>query len=830
MQFIRNAADESGRKNAMSPVPSLAPQALYHRVDPATLGFTTTDELPEFNDFIGQDRAIHAVQFGIGMTRQGYNIFALGPSGMGKHALVQRYVQAEAAQEPAPDDWCYVNNFAQPYRPIALRLPAGRGATLRSDMERLIDDLQTALASAFESEEYQTRRQTLEMELQEQQQEQLKTLQDQARERGLTLLRTPGGLVFAPFKDGNVLEPEQFNELPQEEQDRLKAEVEVLQEQLQKVLYQMPKLERDIRERLRELNQEVSGFVLNELMDDLQQKYSDLPPVIEFLGAVRTDVSENLPSFLNARAKANEAADGAPPPPLPNGASSSPFLRRYSVNLLVDASEETGAPVIYESNPTYLNLVGRVEQMATMGALITDFTLIKPGVLHRANGGYVIIDADKVLANPYAWDGLKRALQFREVRIESPMQMMSLTTTVSLEPEPIPLDIKIVLVGDRRLYYLLSQYDPDFNELFKVAADFGDELVRNTETEMQYAQVIATIVRREDLYPFDSSAVARIIEQSSRMVSDAERLSTRIQAIVDLMEEADYWATKAGAEVVRTDHVQQAIDGQIYRTDRIRERMQEEILRQTILIDTDGEKIGQINGLSVVQMGNYAYGQPSRITANVHMGDGAVVNIEREVEMSGPIHSKGVLILASLLRSRYATDRPLSLSASLVFEQSYGGVDGDSASSTELYALLSAIGQVPIKQSLAVTGSVNQHGEVQAIGGVNEKIEGFFDLCQKRGLTGDQGVLIPVANVKHLMLRQDVVDAVANGQFAIYPVTTIEQGIELLTGMPAGEQQEDGSYPAGTVNDLVAQRLDAFAKKRAALEDWAKEKREENKS
>ncbi|MCB0189017.1 MAG: AAA family ATPase, partial [Caldilineaceae bacterium] len=384
------------------------------------------------------------------------------------------------------------------------------------------------------------------------------------------------------------------------------------------------------------------------------------------------------------------------------------------------ASEQQGAPVIYESNPTYLNLVGRVEQMATMGALVTDFTLIKPGVLHRANGGYVIIDADKVLMNHYAWDGLKRALEFRELRIESPMQMMSMTTTVSLEPEPIPLDIKIVLIGDRRLYYLLSQHDPDFNEIFKVAADFGDEFVRNANNEALYARVIATMAKDEKLHPFDNSAVARIIEQSSRMVSDAERLSTRLQAIVDLMEEADYWATKAGETIVRAAHIDQAIHGQIYRSDRIQERMQEEILRQTILIDTEGAKVGQINGLSVVQMGNYAYGQPSRITVNIHMGNGAVVNIEREVEMSGPIHSKGVLILASLLRSRYAGERPLSLSASIVFEQSYGGVDGDSASSTELYALLSAIANVPIKQSFAVTGSVNQRGEVQAIGGVNE--------------------------------------------------------------------------------------------------------------
>jgi len=798
----------------MPSVPSLPPEALYRRCNPATLSFETTEELPDIGDFIGQDRAIKAIKFGIGMSRHGYNIFALGQSGTGKHALSQRYVEQQAATEAPPNDWCYVNNFEQPYRPRVLCLPAGMGKTLRSDVQQLIEELRNALSSAFENEEYQTRRRALEMELQEQQQKSLDELQEQARERGLTLLRTPTGLVFAPYKEGNVLTPEQFDGLPKEEQDHLKAELEGLQERLQKVLIQVPRLERELRGRMRVLNEEISGFVLNELMDDFYQKYAEQADVVSFLQALQKDVSENLTNFVTAE----EKPEDQPLTVLPNGATASPLLRRYTVNLLVDASDLSGAPVIYESNPSYLNLVGRVEQMASMGALITDFTLIKPGALHRANGGYLILDAPKVLASPYAWEGLKRALQFGEIRIESPVQMMNMSTTVSLEPEPIPLDIKVVLIGDRQAYYLLAQYDPDFNELFKVAADFGDELARTADTELLYAELIATITRRERLRPFDSSAVARVIEQGSRMVSDAERLSTRFQVVVDLMEESDYWAQQAGATVVSAAHVQQAIDAQIYRSDRVRERTQEEILRATILVDTDGAKVGQINGLSVLQLGTYMFGQPARITATVHMGDGNVVNIEREVEMSGPTHSKGVLILASLLRARYATMRPLALSASLVFEQSYGGVDGDSASSTELYALLSAIANVPIKQSLAVTGSVNQHGQVQVIGGVNEKIEGFFDLCQARGLTGEQGVLIPVANVKHLMLRQDIVDAAAAGQFHIYPITTIDEGIELLTGIPAGTANAKGVYPKGTINFLVEQRLQEFAERRAALD------------
>ncbi|MEZ4868947.1 MAG: ATP-binding protein [Caldilineaceae bacterium] len=813
----------------MSPVQPLPTASLYRRCDPTGFSFETTTDVDPLLDFIGQDRAVKAIEFGIGMSRQGYNIFALGPSGTGKHALAQRYVEQKAATEAPPDDWCYVNNFEQPYRPYALRLPAGMGKQLRNDVQHLVGELRNALSSAFESEEYQTRRQALEMELQERQQQPLNELQEQARGRGLTLLRTPGGLVFAPFKDGNVLAPEQFEQLSTEEQERLKAEVEVLQEQLQKVLLQMPRLEREMRDRFRELNEEISGFVLNNLMDDLYQRYNEQPAIISYLQALQKDVSDNLADFVTAgeargdgqggEAGAGRSSEGQTMPVFPDGFTGSLFMRRYMVNLLVNAGELTGAPVVYESNPSYLNLVGRVEQMASMGALITDFTLIKPGVLHRANGGYLILDVLKVLANPYAWEGLKRALQFREIRIESPTQMLNMTTTISLEPEPIPLEVKVVLIGDRNSYYLLSQYDPDFNELFKVAADFGDQLERNAATQQLYAQMIATIAKREELHPFDRAAVARIIEQASRLVSDAERMTTQIESIVDLMEEAEYWANQEQATIISGKHVQQAIDAQIYRSDRIRARMQEEVLRETILIDTSGAKIGQINGLSVIQVGNYLYGQPSRITATIHMGEGDVVNIEREVEMSGPTHSKGVLILASFLRARYALERPLALSASLVFEQSYGGVDGDSASSTELYVLLSAIADVPIKQSLAVTGSVNQHGQVQAIGGVNEKIEGFFDLCQARGLTGDQGVLIPVANVKHLMLRQDIVEAAAAGQFQIYPITTIDEGIEVLTGMAAGERNARGNYPKGTINYKVEQRLREFAKRQAALKE-----------
>ncbi len=798
----------------MAAVSPLKPELLYRRAVLEHLGCDSTSELPDVPDFIGQERAISAVEFGINMSRQGYNIFAYGSSGTGKHALIRRYVERHALKENPPSDWCYINNFEQPYKPLALELPAGRAKVLRDDINRLIEDLRRSLASAFESEEYQNRRRALEIEFQERQQESLQQLQEQARERGLALLRTPAGLAFAPVKDGNVVSPEDFEKLPPENQEQITTEIQALQEQLQKVLAQTPRWEREFRSRQRALEQEVAGVVLINLMEDLYQKYADLPAVIQFLQAVQKDVSDHLADFQSGSDKGEEDEGTV----LPNGATASPLLRRYQVNVLVDASEYQGAPVIHESNPSYLNLVGRVEQMAFQGALITDFTLIKPGVLHHANGGYLILDALKVLNSPYAWEGLKRALQFRQIRIESPGQMLNMTSTVSLEPEPISLDVKVILMGDPYLYYQLAQLDPDFNELFKVAADFGDELARTPETERLYAQLLATIVRREGLHHFDCSAIGRVIEHSARMANDAERLTIRMQPVVDLMEEADYWATQAGDSLVTAKHVQQAIEAKTFRSDRVRALLQDEIIRQTVLIETSGERIGQINGLSVLQLGNFVFGQPSRITATVRMGEGEVINIEREVDMSGPLHSKGVLILSSFLSARYAIERPLSLSASLVFEQSYGGVDGDSASSTELYALLSAIAELPIRQSLAVTGAVSQNGEVLAIGGVNEKIEGFFDLCAERGLTGDQGVLIPASNVKHLMLRPDIVAAVERGEFHIYAINNIDEGIELLTGVPAGVRNRSGKYPRNSVNGRVEARLRKLAKKRAEFD------------
>ncbi len=776
--------------------------------DPAQFEFETTEDLEDLAQIIGQERAIGAIQFGIGIQRDGYNVYALGPSGTGKRTTVRQFLEKKAADEPVPSDWCYVNNFEDTPKPTTLELPPGKGVELRDDMEQLVEELRSAIPAAFESEDYQTRKQELQEEYQEKQEEALNTIQERAKERGIALIRTPVGLAFAPVEEGEVVSPDAFQQLPDEKREQVKEDIAQLQEELQESMRQARHWEREARARVKELNRQVAMLAVGHRIDDLQEKYSNIPPVVDYLNAVKNDVVENVEDFRSTGDEEAEAFLG-----LPTQQMHEAKFRRYQVNVLVDHSESQGAPVVYEEHPTYNNLIGRIEHIAQMGALVTDFNLIKPGALHRANGGYLLVEARELLTQPYAWDGLKRVLRSQQVRIESLSQALSLVSTVSLEPEPIPLDVKVVLIGERLLYYLLNQYDPDFSELFKVEADFDDQMPRTSESDELYARLVATIARREELRPFDRAAVARVIERSSRLVGDTKKLSTHLLSVAELLEEADYWAGHAEHGVVVVEDVERAIRERISRADRLRERTQEHIRRGMILIDTDGEKRGQVNGLSVIALGDYAFGRPSRITARTRLGKGNVIDIEREVDLGGPIHSKGVLILSSYLGARYAAEHPLSLSASLVFEQSYAGVEGDSASLGELCALLSDLADAPIKQSLAVTGSVNQHGEVQPIGGVNEKIEGFFDACRAKGLTGDQGVLIPVANVEHLMLRHDVLEAVEAGDFHVYAVRTVDEATSLLTGEPAGIRNEEGEFPHGSVNQRVEARLIELAEK-----------------
>ncbi len=799
----------------MPPIQELSPEDLYQTCDLSQFKFGTTADLKPKSSFVGQARAEQAVAFGIGMKGEGYNIFALGPSGSGKHSLLRRAFESRAKSRDVPSDWCYVHNFRQPDKPLAIQLPAGRGASLAQDMDRLIEELRTALSTAFESEEFQNRRQEIQETFQEDQERAFEKLRSKAGSEGFTLLRTPAGLGFAPVKDGEVVDPDEFQKLDQGERKRLEASVSDLQEDLQKILRKMPRLQREMQERLRDLQREMAGMAVGGLIEDLRQKYEAFPRVLDHLAQVHEDVIQNVRDFVednDDQAEAHQMARAAMS--VSGGPGDTPPLRKYKVNLLVDHGQSATGPVVDEDNPTYTNLVGRVEHIPQMGALLTDFNLIKPGALHRANGGYLILDARKLLLQPYAWEGLKRALHAGKIHIESPGQAYGLLSTVSLEPEPIPLDVKVGLTGDRELYYMLSALDPEFDELFKVMADFETTVEKGKRSLKNYANLIARLARQADLRPFDRAAVGRVIEHASRLVEDADKLTARLRQVSDLLREADYWAGQRKQDVVRAEDVQQAIDAQIHRADRLRDRMQEQILRETIYIDTHGEQVGQINGLSVIELGGFSFGRPSRITARVRMGKGEVVDIEREVELGGPLHSKGVFILEGFLGARYAEDTPLSLSASLVFEQSYGGVDGDSASSAELYALMSAIGGIPIRQSLAVTGSVNQLGEIQPIGGVNEKIEGFFDICRSRRLSGDQGVVIPASNIKHLMLRRDVVEAVAAGSFHVYPVKTVDEGMSLLTGLPAGERDKTGDYPAGSFNRKITQRLQDLAESR----------------
>ena len=806
----------------MATVQRLTPEQLCRTCDGAQFEFETTAELENLAEIIGQERAVDAVQFGIGIRREGYNLFALGPSGTGKRTTIGQFLDQKAAAEPVPSDWCYVYNFEQSYRPRTLRLPPGQGGMLRKDMEQFVEELRTAIPAAFETEDYRTRRQEAEEEFKEHQEQAFSQVQKEAQERNIALIRTPAGLAFAPLRGGEVIGPEEYQKLPEEERKQFEEAIAEVQGRLQETMPQVRVWEREKRDKVKELDRQVAMFAAGHIIDELREKYTELEDVVDYLNAVEQDVVEHVDEF-----RTSEEEPQAVNLPLPRTLASSPLFRRYQVNLLVDHSQSKGAPVIYESNPTHHNLMGQVEHLAQMGALVTDFNLIKPGALHRANGGYLILDARQLLLQPYAWEGLKRAIRSQEIRIESLGQALSLVSTVSLSPEPIPLDVKVILIGERLLYYQLYRLDPDFGELFKVAVDFSEDMTRTPENNLLYARLLATMARRDGLRDFDRGAVARIIEHSARMSGDSQKLSVHLSSVSDLLREADYWASVAGNGIVTIDDVQRAIDAQIRRADRLRERAQERIQRGTILIDTTGERVGQVNGLSVIGLGGFAFGQPSRITARVRIGKGKVVDIEREVELGGPIHSKGVLILSSFLGARYAAERPLSLAASLVFEQSYGGVEGDSASMAELCALLSALAETPVKQSLAMTGSVNQHGQAQPIGGVNEKIEGFFDICSARGLTGEQGVIIPVPNVQHLMLRHDVVEAVAAGKFHIYPMHNVDQAIELLTGIPAGAPDEDGNFPKGTVNQLVEARLIALAEKQRAFSAPPKEEEEE---
>ena len=770
--------------------------------DPAILRFQSTAELEPLNDVIGQERAVRAIDFGVDMPGPGYNIFAVGASGSGRATAVRQFLDRRAALRPAPADWCYVYNFDDPRRPSSLKLPTGRAFALAERMAETLSTLRRELPRAFEGEQYEERRRELMLEMQRKQQSLFGELETYLNERGFALIRSQAGLTIAPVREGEVLNSEAFQQLDDETRQRYDEQRPELQERFDKAMRNARDLDRQAKKRVDNINNEMAGFVVDNIMADLQEAYADCPQVTAYLQAVGADIVSNIGQFVGS--------DEEQTNPLKALGGGGDWFVRYQVNVLTGQPGDR-APVVFEDNPTYQRLIGRIAHRAEFGAVVTDFTEIRPGALHQANGGYLVIEAQRLLAKPLAWDGLKRALRNHQIKIEEMGQFYGMVSGTTLDPDPIPLDVKVVLIGEGQVLQLLTAYDDDFRELFKVRAQFVGTMKRNDDTAEDYAHLVGNLCRKDNLLPFGPDALARIIDQSARWAGDQQKLTTRFSAVADLVREAAFWAGRHGHDVVNAEDVARAVDESHYRLSYAAQRSIEAIEEGLNLISTRGSTVGQINGLSVIQMGGFAFGIPSRITARTHAGRSGVVSIDREVRMSGPIHNKGQMILSAYLASCFAQEKPLSVSASLTFEQLYSGVEGDSASSTELYALLSALSGVPIRQSLAVTGSVNQFGQVQPIGGVNHKIEGFYDVCKSQGLTGEQGVLIPASNVRHLMLREDVVEACLQGQFHVYAVSTIEEGIELLTGVPAGDLIEEGGYSEGSIYALTQARLEAYA-------------------
>jgi predicted ATP-dependent protease len=766
-------------------------------IDPKSLGFKTTAELKPTDTLIGQERALKALAFGLAMPGPEFNVFVLGPPSSGRRTSVKAALTKAAKDREAPSDWVYVHNFADPDRPRALRLPHGQGRKLRTAMAEAMSELSVTLPAAFDSEEYRARRTAIDEQYHASQSDVIEALHQRAAAQNIAIVKTPLGFGMAPMHGGKVVKPEVFNQLPDNMRREVEARIGSLQKELEANLAEAPAANRLRRQHIADLDEDFARAAVEAALDDVSTQFSELTEVSAYLAAAEDDLVRNA-----AQSRDTLRAGGS---------AAASLLRCYSVNVIVAHDDEKGAPVVEDANSTLSSLMGRIEHVAQQGALVQDFTQIKPGSLHRANGGYLILDAAQLTSTPAAWSWLKRGLASGTVAMDSAGEPAVADLARTIEPEVIPLDVKVILIGDRDLYRSLAQSDPDFARLFKVQAEFDEAVVRSKETDKDYSRLIASVVASHKLKPIEAAGVARLMEEAARLAEDRDRLSLDVGRIADIAREADHAAHEAKHATIKRDDIQRAIESYAGRAARPRDRAQDSVTRGIVLVDTDGDKIGQINGLSLHEEGLISYGRPSRITARVHVGQGRVTDIEREAQLGGALHSKGVMILWGYLAGRFAQDSPLSLAASLVFEQSYATVEGDSAASAELYALLSALAEAPIRQGLAVTGSVNQCGDVQAVGGINEKIEGFFDLCKARGLTGTQGVLIPRANVQNLMLREDVVEAAKEKKFSVHAVSTIDEGVALLTGVAAGERQADGSYPAASLNGRVQARLKTFA-------------------
>jgi lon-related putative ATP-dependent protease len=799
----------------------LTAEQVRRQCPPDVFKCDSTAELEPKDGIIGQDRALSALKFGLNIAKAGFNVFVSGLAGTGRTTAIESFVEALAAKKTTPSDWCYVHNFGDAYCPKALGVPAGMGKTLRKDMEATINDARRSLLQTFTSKEYAQRRDEITEDFNKKKEAVFRMLDKKARERGFILQTTPVGVLFIPSVDGEPMSEEAYNKLGAKEKDGLKKKQEELTDELKEQIARLNTERSAIDKQLEDTDREVAGYSIRHLFAKMREKYAKLPQVVDYLKEVEQDIVANFEQFREE--PKNKEGD---PLAAMREMAQQQALRKYEVNLLVDNSELKGAPVILELNPTFNNLFGRIEKEAQFGALSTDFTMIKAGSLHRANGGYLVVRIEDILTNFQSWEGLKRTLRDGKLVIEELGERLGFVVTKSLKPEPIPLEVKVVVSGEPMFYYLLLRLDPDFKELFKVKADFDSRMDRSEANLKDYAGVICRICNSENLKHLSAAALAQIIEHSSRLAGDQEKLSALFADIADILREASFWAEQNKSRYIEAKHVAKAIEEKVYRSNLIQQRINEMIANGLIIIDAAGEKSGQVNGLAVIDLGDFAFGRPNRITTSVGVGREGLIDIEREAKLGGPLHTKGVMILSGYITDKYVGEIPLSLSARLVFEQSYEEVEGDSASSTELYAILSRLADVPIKQGIAVTGSVNQKGEVQAIGGINEKIEGFFEVCRAKRLNGEQGVLIPASNVRNLMLKEEVVAAVRDGKFHIYPVSTIDQGIEVLTGVKAGQRGKNGRFTPGSINDRVQQRLTSLAEK---LRDFTKSEEKEKK-
>jgi len=801
----------------------LTAEELRPTVDPASLGIRTTQDAQPVEGIIAQPRATAALQFGLDIRQPGFNVFVAGVAGTGRLTAVRSFLEERSKTEPRPDDWCYVHNFKDPYQPRALRLRAGQGREFAADMRLLIERIRQEIPRVFESDQYAARRDAIAQEFNRRREQLITRFGERAQQAGFLLQATEFGFVLLPMMGGQPLSDQAFLALPEPVRESIRQRREMLEAELKEVLKEIRRLEREAHEQLHQLDRTAVLQAVGGLFEDLIEKYQDNEGVVAYLKEVQEDIIQNWQVF---RSPPQVPPVPMAPPGVPPGMPFAPALlpfRKYEVNVLVDNSETVGAPVVIEDNPTYQNLFGRIEREPQYGVLYTDQMMIHPGSLHRANGGYLVVPVEELLVNPFAWPSLKRALQTGLIDIEDLTEKIGFIAVKTLHPEPIPLNVKVVLIGTPLIYQLLYLLDEDFGELFKVKAEFDTLINRDESAHRLYTSFLCMLTNKENLKPLDASGVAKVIEYGSRLAEDQQRLSTRFGLIADVVREAHFQAERDGSQYITTDHVRKALDFKVYRSNLIEERVREMIARNVLLVDTEGEKVGQVNGLSVVMLGDYAFGRPSRITATISLGREGVVDIEREARLGGPIHTKGVLILSGYLAAKYAQDKPLSLAARLVFEQSYSMVEGDSASAAAHVAVVSRIAGVPRKLRVGGTDTVSARGEIQAMGGVNEKVEGFFDVCRVKGLTGNQGVIIPEANVQHLVLRDDVVEAVRQGKFHIWAIRTVDEGIEILTGMPAGERGPDGKYPEGTLNYLVDKRLAEMAR---ALQTFGREERE----